>query len=588
MNDPIDPAIRARAVQAARGSARFDRLLTGGTVVDVATGELRPADIGIVGSMIASVHPPGTREDADQVHDVAGRFLAPGFIDSHLHYESSFMAPADYAASVVPAGTTTCVWDPHELANVLGLDGVRWAIEASRDLPLRSLIAAPSCVPSAPGLEMAGAEIGATEMAEMLAWPEICGVAEVMDMPGVLRGTAHMTGIVGAGLASGKNVNGHARGMVDGDLQAYASAGVTSCHEIISPEDFVQKLRTGMTVELRGSHDYVLPQVLTQLAALPMLPPNLVLCTDDIFPDELIEKGGLRDTIARIIARGVNPIAAIRCATFHAALRLKRDDIGLIGAGRQADIVVLSELTSITVDRVFTAGRLVAQDGKLIEPPRRSPGPTNTVKLSPQPIESFMPKVNGVGDGRARLRKIVGARHGKWGVLEAEVRNGYAVLPTDHALITIIHRHGRAPAVPQRSIIEGWGTLHGAIATTLSHDSHNLLVLGRDAADMQAAANALIACGGGMAVARNGKVTALVPLPIAGLLAETPPEETAANFAQLRAEADQVVDWQPPFRVFRMMTGLSLACNPAPHPTDLGLTDGATGEVFDPAEPLPA
>lgn len=588
MNDPVDPAIRARAVQAARGSARFDGLLTGGTVVDVATGELRAADIGIVGSMIASVHPPGAREDADEVHDVSGRFLAPGFIDSHLHYESSFMAPADYAASVVPAGTTSCVWDPHELANVLGLDGVRWAIEASRDLPLRSLIAAPSCVPSAPGLETAGAEIGPREMAEMLSWPEICGVAEVMDMPGVLRGTAHMTGIVGAGLASGKNVNGHARGMVDGDLQAYASAGVTSCHEIVGPEDFIQKLRAGMTVELRGSHDYVLPGVITALAALPMLPANLVLCTDDIFPDELVAKGGLRDTIARVIARGMSPIAAIRCATFHAAMRLKRDDIGLIGAGRQADIVVMSELASVTVDRVFAAGKLVAQGGRLIEKPRRTPGPTNTVKLPVQPIESFMPRVNGVGDGRARLRKIVGARHGRWGVLEAEVRNGVAVLPPDHALITIIHRHGRAPAIPRTSIIEGWGTPRGAIATTVSHDSHNLLVLGRDPADMQAAANALIACGGGMAVARNGKVTALLPLPIAGLLAETPPEETAAGFAKLRAEADLCIDWQSPFRVFRAMTGLSLACNPAPHPTDLGLTDGATGEVFDPAEPLPA
>jgi adenine deaminase len=588
MNDPVDPAIRARAVQAARGSARFDLLLTGGTVVDVATGELRAADIGIVGSMIASVHPPGTREDAEAIHDVSGRFLAPGFIDSHLHYESSFMAPADYAASVVPAGTTTCVWDPHELANVLGLPGVRWAIDASRDLPLRSLIAAPSCVPSAPGLEVAGADVGPAEMAEMLSWPEICGVAEVMDMPGVLRGTAHMTGIVGAGLASGKNVNGHARGMVDGDLQAYASAGVTSCHEIVGPDDFIQKLRTGMTVELRGSHDYVLPGVLTALAALPMLPANLVFCTDDIFPDELLEKGGMRDTIARIIARGMNPIAAIRCATFHAALRLKRDDIGLIGAGRQADIVVLSDITAVTVERVFTAGKLVAKDGKLIEKPRRTPGPTNTVKLAIQPIESFMPKVNGVGDGKARLRKIVGARHGKWGVLETEVRNGFAVLPPDHACITIIHRHGRVPAIPQTCIIEGWGTPRGAIATTISHDSHNLLVLGRDPADMQAAANALIECGGGMSVAREGKVTALVPLPIAGLLAETPPEETAANFARLRAEADMCIDWEGPFRVFRAMTGLSLACNPAPHPTDLGLTDGATGEIFDPAEPLPA
>jgi adenine deaminase len=588
MNDPVDPAIRARAVQAARGAAPFDLLLAGGTVVDVATGELRAADVGIVGPLIASVHPPGTRADAAEAMDVAGRFLAPGFIDSHLHYESSLMAPADYAACVVPAGTTTCVWDPHELANVLGTPGVRWAIEASRGLPLRSLVVAPSCVPSAPGLEMAGAEIGPAEMAEMLSWPEVVGVAEVMDMPGVLRGTAHMAGIVAAGLASGKNVNGHARGLLDSDLQAYAAAGVTSDHEIVTAEDFLQKLRAGLTVELRGSHDYVLPPVLTALAALPMLPPNLVLCTDDIFPDELLAKGGLRDTMARVIARGLNPIAAIRCATLHAAMRLKRDDLGLVAPGRVADIVVLTDLPSVAVERVLAGGRLVAQRGRLLDPPRRSPGPTGTVKLAPQPVEAFMPKVNGVGDGQARLRKIVGARHGKWGSVEVAVRNGRAVLPPGHAAITIIHRHGRVPAVPQTCITDGWGEPRGAIATTVSHDSHNLLVLGRDAADMQAAANALIACGGGMAVAEGGVAVAVLPLPVAGLLAETPPEETAANFAALRAAADRIMDWEGPLRVFRAMTGLSLACNPGPHPTDLGLTDGGTGEIFDPAEPLPA
>jgi adenine deaminase len=586
MNDPVDPAIRARAVQAARGAAPFDLLLAGGTVVDVATGELRAADVGIVGPLIASVHPAGLRDDATEVVDVTGRFLAPGFIDSHLHYESSLMTPADYAATVVPAGTTTCVWDPHELANVLGLPGVRWAIEASRNLPLRSLVLAPSCVPSAPGLEVAGAEFGAAEMAEMLTWPEVAGVAEVMDMPGVLRGTQHMTGIVGAGLASGKNVNGHARGLLDGDVQAYAAAGVTSDHEIVGAEDFVQKLRAGLTVELRGSHDYVLPGALTMLAAMPMLPPNLVLCTDDVFPDELLQKGGLRDTISRVIARGVSPIAAIRLATLHAAMRLKRDDLGLVAPGRQADLVVLTDLPSVAVERVFAAGRLVARDGRLLVPPARTDGPRDTVKLDPQPIESFMPRVAGVG--RATLRKIVGTRFATWGTVEVECRNGFAVLPPGHACITIIHRHGRIPATPQTCITDGWGEPRGAIATTISHDSHNLLVLGANPTDMQAAANALIEAGGGMAVARDGKVVALLHLPIAGLLADTPPELTAANFATLREAADAVMDWQPPFRLFRGLTGISLACNAGPHPTDLGLTDGSTGEIFDPAVPLPA
>lgn len=587
MNDAVEAATRARAVQAARGSAPFDLLLAGGTVVDVATGELRAADIGLVGPMIASVHPPATRMDAAAVEDVGGRYLAPGFIDSHLHYESSLMTPADYASVVVPAGTTTCVWDPHELANVLGMAGVRWAIEASRGLPLRTLVAAPSCVPSAPGLETAGAAFGAAEMAEMLAWPEVAGVAEVMDMPGVLRGTAHMRGIVGAGLASGKNVNGHARGLRDADLQAYAAAGVTSDHEIVDAEDFLQKLRAGLTVELRGSHDYVLPGALAALATLPMLPPNLVLCTDDVFPDELVGKGGLRDTIARVIARGVSPLAAIRLATLHAAMRLKRDDLGLVAPGRQADIAVLTDLASVTVERVVVAGRLVARAGRLLDPPPRMDGPRDTMKLPPQPRGAFLPRVSGIRDGRARLRKIVGARFVAWGSVEVEVRDGVATLPAGHACLTIIHRHGRVEATPRTCLTDGWGEPDGAIATTISHDSHNLLVLGRDPADMQAAANALIACGGGMAVARGGVVTALLPLPLAGLLADTPPEVTAARFAQLRAAADEVMHWQPPFRVFRGITGIALACNPGPHPTDLGLADGSTGEVFDPAEPLP-
>ncbi|MGK7868269.1 adenine deaminase [Falsiroseomonas sp. E2-1-a20] len=589
MNDPVDPATRARAVQAARGAVRFDLLLAGGTVVDVATGDLRAADIGIVGPLIASVHAPGARADADRVLDVAGRWIAPGFIDSHLHYESSLMTPADYASVVVPAGTTTCVWDPHELANVLGLRGVRWAVEASRHLPLRTLVAAPSCVPSAPGLELAGAEIGAAEMAEMLSWPEVVGVAEVMDMPGVLRGTPHMQGIVGAGLAAGKTVNGHARGLLDADLQAYAAAGVTSDHEITGTADFLQKLRAGLTVELRGSHDQVLPGAIAALATLPLLPPNLVLATDDVFPDELVAKGGLRDTIFRVVARGLSPIAAIRLATLHAAMRLKRDDLGLVAPGRRADLVVLSDLAAVRVDRVLVGGELVAEAGALlVPPPRRTDAPTDTTKLPPQSPDAFRLRVRGVRDGAARLRRILGARFVSWGEIEVEVRGGIATPPPGHAVLTLIHRHGRAPALPQTCLTDGWGEMRGAIATTVAHDSHNLLVLGGTAEDMAAAANAVIGAGGGMAVAAGGVVTALLPLPIAGLLAQTPPAETAANFARLRQAADAVCDWLPPYRVFRGITGISLACNAGPHLTDLGLTDGTTGEVYDPAEPLMA
>ena len=585
----IDHAIRHRAVRAAQGLEGFDLLLRGGRVVDVATGEVRAADVGLVGGLIASVHPPGERADASEVHDVAGLFLAPGFVDSHVHFESSHMGPADYAAVVVPHGTTTAVWDPHELANVSGMAGVRWAVDASRGLPLRVLVAAPSCVPSAPGLEMGGAAFGPAEMAEMLRWPAVQGVAEVMDMAGVLSAAPRMAGIVAAGLAAGKNVNGHARDLAGARLQAYAAAGVTSDHEIMTGDDLLAKLRAGLTVELRGSHDGVLPGAVSAIRSLPHFPSTLVACTDDIVPDELVAKGGLRDTLARLVARGLDPVDALRMATLNAALRLKRDDIGLIAPGRRAEIAVLSDLQAIRVARVYVGGHLVAQDGHLCAPLARPPaGPAlrDTVRLAPVGAEAFHLRVKGIANGRARLPVVGGVRVVHWDEADVVVRDGVAQLPDGHCLIAILHRHGRRDPAPMICMANGWGEPRGAIATTILHDNHNLLVLGRDPADMAAAANALIACGGGMAVGAGGRVMATLALPIAGLLADTAPEQTAAEFARLRQAADRIIDWQPPHRVFRAITGIALACNPGPHPTDMGISDGGIGALLDPALPL--
>ncbi|HET7880426.1 MAG TPA: amidohydrolase family protein [Acetobacteraceae bacterium] len=255
MSEPQDlheAALRDRAVRAARGQERFDLLLTGGVVADVATGELREVDVGLVGPLIASVHARGARDDAHKQIALAGRIVAPGLIDSHLHIESSMVTPRRYAEVVVPQGTTTICWDPHEIGNVAGLDGLRWAIAATEQLPLRITMLAPSCVPSAPGLERGGAHFGPDEMRTMLRWPEVAGVAEVMDMRGVLERQPRMRGIVGEGLASGKLVCGHARGLAGADLQAFAAAGIESDHEITSGDDLLAKLRAGFTVELRG------------------------------------------------------------------------------------------------------------------------------------------------------------------------------------------------------------------------------------------------------------------------------------------------------------------------------------------------
>jgi adenine deaminase len=581
MSVESNQTLRSRAIAAALGQLPFDLLLRSGTLINASTSELQPADVGIVGSLIASVHPQGARTDALQSYDVSGEYLAPGFIDTHVHFESSHFTPENYASIVVPQGTTTILFDPHELANVLGLDGVRYAIEATRGLPLRCICLAPSCVPSAQGLETCGADFGGPEMREMLAWPEVAGVAEVMDMAGLLGQSRRMTDIVSAGLQSGKLVEGHARGLSGPCLQAYLAAGVSSDHEITSAEDALEKLRSGLTVEIRGSHDYVLPGVVQALKQLPHIPSTLTICTDDVPPDYLVENGGLSDVLRRLIRYGLDPVQAIRCATFNAALRLRRDDLGLIAAGRQADIVVLRKLHEIVVDKVFCSGRLTAQSGKMSVPLQASPvrPPVATMKVAPLATNDCRIRIPSVENGRAKLRVIVGARFTSWGEVEVQVSSGYAELPLGYGVILVQHRHGRHNARAQLAVIGDWGEIRGAVATTYSHDSHNLVVIGRSPDDMREAANAVIASGGGFAVAKDGELIARMALPIAGLLSGESPEHLAALYRQVRNAAGQVIEWLPPYRVFKALGGTCLACNPGPHLTDLGLTDA--GKFFD-------
>jgi len=580
--DLDDPALRDKAVRAARGAEPFDILLSGATLADVATNELRMADIGLVGPLVASVHDHGARADAATKLHLPGRVLAPGLIDMHVHIESSMVTPRGYAEIVVPQGTTTICWDPHEIGNVSGIEGVRWAIAASRDLPLRVLVLAPSCVPSAPGLEMAGAEFNRAEMRQMLSWPEVVGVAEIMDMRGVVQRTAKMRDIVDEGLASGKLVCGHARGLKGAELQAFAAAGISSDHEITSGEDLLAKLRAGFAIELRGSHDYVLPEAVAALQRLPHLPQTLSLCTDDIFPDDLISAGGVIDLMRRLVRYGLKPIDAIRAATLNAAMRLGRRDLGLIAPGRRADIIALGDLRNFEVEHAFVSGRHVAANGELITPLRADPGgaPTSTMRLHPLSDDDFLLPTGGVRDGSVDMRSIVTPRFSKWGHATVAIHNGRATLPPGASLMAVIHRHGRASPAPRLAIIEDWGEFRGAIATTVSHDSHNLTVFGRDSRDMAAAANALIEVGGGMAVVKHAQVLALLPLPVCGLLSEAQPAEVASGFEALKLATNEVAQWKPPLRTFKAIVGATLACNPGPHLTDLGLTDGTTGEVF--------
>ncbi len=571
-HDLDDRGLRDRAVATARGDAPFDLLIENGTLFDSVTGELRPADIGLVGPLITSVHPRGARQDAGERLDAAGKTVSPGLIDTHMHVESSMVTPARYAEAVLPRGVTTIVWDPHELANVHGMAGVEWAVEATADLPLRVLLLAPSCVPSAPGFERSGADFDGQTIETLLENPAIVGVAEIMNMRGVIDRNPRTSGIVQAGLDSGKPLCGHARGLDGADLEAFAAAGISSDHELVSAEDFLAKLRAGLTIELRGSHDHLLPEIVSAINHLGHLPPTVTLCTDDVFADDLAQKGGLDDVVRRLVAYGMPAAWALRAATINASLRLQRPDLGVIAPGRRADIALFDDLTEFRASQVIVDGRIFAASGRLSRPLALpvSDRLRNSLHCQRTSADDFRVRTNGK---RVRVATIDRPRFTRWGEAEARVKDGRVVPPDAVTLISVVHRHGKADPAPKTGFLTGWGQWRGAFCTTVSHDSHNLTVIGGSETDLAAAANAVIDMGGGMAVVENGQVVASLPLPLSGLLSDAALAEVARDFAAIRSAMDRIVNWQPPYLVFKACFGTGLACNAGPHQTDMGIAD---------------
>ncbi len=577
--DLADAELRLRAVASARGDAPFDCLILNGTLVDMVTGESRRADIGTVGKLIASVHATGTRSDAATLIDASGSFITPGLIDTHMHVESSMITPATYASAALARGVTTIVWDPHEFGNVHGVAGVDFATRAAQSLPLRIIVLAPSCVPSAPGLERAGADFDAATVASLLAREDIGGVAEVMNMRDIIEGRPRMSGIVQAGLASGKPVCGHARSLTRSDLQAFLAAGVSSDHELTSGPDLMEKLRAGLTIELRGSHDHLLPDFVATLNELGHLPQTVTLCTDDVFPDDLLNGGGLDDVVRRLVRYGMKCEWALQAATLNAARRFRREDLGLIAPGRRADIAVFDNLEDLNARFVLANGELVARNGVLLSevPVIEADAFRSSVRLDTLTPDDF--RVNSEGK-RVRVATIDQPRFTRWGEAETSVLGGFVVPPEDATLIAVAHRHGLSDPKPRVGFLRNWGQWKGAFATTVSHDSHNLTVFGGNPEDMAVAANAVIASQGGMAVVENGEVTACLPLPVSGLVSEATLEEVATGFTALRSAMDRIVDWQPPYLVFKACFGATLACNAGPHQTDRGIADVQTGKVL--------
>ena len=587
MNQPEadinDATLRIAAVRAAQGQQPFDVLIIGGTLVDMITGRLRKADIGLTGALISSVHTPGEFNEAVETIDASNTYIVPGLIDMHLHIESSMITPAAYAAQVLPRGVTTVVWDPHEFANSCGLSGMEYAMNAAAETSLRIQTLVPSCVPSAPGFETTGADFTSDIVASLLEKPETQGIGEVMSMQAVLDNDPRFRGIVQAGLDKNKRVCGHARGLRGQSLNAYAAAGIETDHELTSAEDLLEKLEAGLTIELRGSHDHLLPEFVEALNGLGFIPPTLTLCTDDVFVDDLLEKGGLDDVVRRLIAYGLEPVSALRAATFNAANRLRRPDLGLIAPGKRADIVLFDELQSLNAKLTIVDGRCVAKSGKVLAPENAVTIPAsllNTTRTGQCVAEQFRVPAKGT---RATVAVIEKPRFTQWGDRELTVNNGFITKPDDLMIMAIINRY-EPNSEPKLAYLGEWGKWNGAFATTVSHDSHNLTLFGGNEDDLALAANTVSGMGGGLAVVSNGEVLATLALPVAGLVSEAPIEQLAKQLNAIKTAMDKVVTWQPPYLVFKACFGASLVCNAGPHLSDLGIVDTATKQIL--ASPL--
>jgi len=561
-----------RLLQIAKGDEPADLVIRNAMLLNVLTREIHPATIGICEDTIAYVtDPQDARCEGQHILDATGMWVAPGLIDSHMHIESTHVTPDHFANAIVPRGVTTVAQDPHEMANVLGIDGVKYMIEASRGLPLRVLTFVPTCVPAVPGLETSGASFSAKEVAILLDDPDTIGLAEVMDYWGVIRQSPRVTEIVKVGRQRGVILSGHIRGLGGRELNTYLAAGINSDHEHLTAEDIHLRTRLGMTVEICCSmHRDNVAQAVASWRKRGHL-EEVVFVTDDIPPHELVEEGHLDRGVRKAIALGMSPVDALRAATLVPARRLRRQDLGMIAPGRTADLLLLSDLHSFKVQTVIASGAVVARGGAMVEPAKSQCRPPEaalaSVRLAPPSADDFLIK----GPGKVANAQVLTQRGRGLDRRVLPLDSGmlsWQEYP-DLALAAVWQRHGRNHN-RSAALISGTGLHSGALATTYAHDCHNLVVVGRNPTDMATAARALIETGGGYVAVSNGQVQALAALPVAGILAEQPVPNLAQDFQSfIEAAAGLGVTENP----IGLLTSLPLPVVPSFRLTDVGLVD---------------
>ena len=560
---PSPPEQRARLLAVARGDEPADVVLANGRVLDVFTGDVVEASVALCGDRIAGVGAYRGRE----VVDLDGAWVLPGLIDAHVHVESSMTPPAEMARAVVPRGTTTIVADPHEIANVLGVEGVRWMLQDADGAPFDMVVMAPSCVPATP-LATSGATLGVAELAWLAAEPRVRGLAEVMSFPAVVAGDAEVLAKID--VFAGRPVDGHAPGLSGAALAAYAAAGPRSDHECTTVEEAREKLRAGLVVFIRQATN---AQNLRDL--LPLVDAKterrLCLCTDDRQPADLLDEGHMDALVRMAIEGGVDPLVALRMATLNVAEYFGLRDRGAVAPGRRADLIACRDLADLRPHLVWQGGTLVARNGALVDDdaPRLRPPLPPSVRVDWERV-TFRLAASG---RRARVLGLVPDQLVTHHLTEeVTVRDGEAVADPSRDLLrmSVVERHVGSGRVGQ-GFVRGLGLRRGAIASTVAHDHHNLVVAGADAQSMTTAARRAAALGGGLVAAAGEEVLAEVPLPYAGLMSDRPIEEVRRELDRSIAAAHAL--GSPLRDPFMALSFAALEVIPSLKLTDRGLVD---------------
>ncbi|MBW2087955.1 MAG: adenine deaminase [Deltaproteobacteria bacterium] len=552
-------------IRSARGQKPVDLVLSNARIVNVFSGEIFSGDIAVSDGYIVGF---GTY-DAENTMDIGGRFVAPGFIDAHVHIESSMTGITEFARAVVACGTTTVVADPHEIANVLGTEGINYMLRSSQGQPMNIYFTLPSCVP-ATNMETSGATLMKEDLLPFMGHERMLGLAEMMNYPGVINQDPEVLGKINMARRERKPVDGHAPGLSDHDLYAYMAAGISSDHECTTDREATEKLSLGMHIMIREGTaaknlDALIPVVNERTAR------RMMWCTDDRHPQDILEEGHIDSMVRKAIFAGVDPVIAIQMATINPAEYFRIQNVGAIAPGRRADLVVFSDLDSPTMETVYCGGVRVAKNGKIL-PEIETPDPV----LFPPSMNVDLEKIDfsiPAETGRIRVMDIVPDQIiTEHCILDAIISQGKASadISRDILKIAVIERHTGSGNVG-KGFVRGFGLKRGAIASSVAHDSHNVIVVGTTDDDMNAALRAVVTMGGGLAAACDNKICAGLALPIAGLMSREPVKVVSDQMDRLiHAAREFGTTLDDPFMT---LSFLALPVIPELKITDKGLVD---------------